>query len=203
MATSQATPNGTVKFQTNVPEIIALAYAQGREVTSQYGGDQVMFSLDDGRRMYLPPFVAAKIYAAGIPAHREFALCKREVTHGNRRSIEWIIEDANASVNPCQEATPARTQSEHTQVATPRSKAPQTQNSAALAIAAQLAESLAQPPHDNAIDAMIAAHCRAIDVAIAAETYGRTKNFNVEYTAEDVRAIAATIFIEQNKEGRR
>jgi hypothetical protein len=83
--------NGTVKFSTNIPEILSLAFSEGKPVQSQYNGDQVMFTLTDGRKMYVAPFVAEKIAAAGIRANQPFEICKREVTEGNRRKIEFQV----------------------------------------------------------------------------------------------------------------
>jgi hypothetical protein len=49
-----------VQFQTNVSIDIALKYNDGKEVTGQYG-DQVLYTLTDGRVMYVPPIVKKKI----------------------------------------------------------------------------------------------------------------------------------------------
>jgi hypothetical protein len=94
--------NGTVKFSTNIPEIVSLAFAEGRPVESQYSGDQVMFSLTDGRKMYLAPFVADRIREAGIGANQPFEICKREVSHGNRRTVEFQIRPVQGGRSPVQ-----------------------------------------------------------------------------------------------------
>ena len=43
--------DGILKLQTKVPETIALQYSDGRPTQSQFGGDQMLFTLTDGRRM--------------------------------------------------------------------------------------------------------------------------------------------------------
>lgn len=50
----------TLRLQTNVPETIALEFTDGLTVASKYCGDQIMFTLIDGRKMFLSPFVARR-----------------------------------------------------------------------------------------------------------------------------------------------
>ena len=56
-----------------------------------------MFTLADGRVMYVPPFVANKIQAEGVAAGERFQLCKTQVRKGNRRQIEWIVRRVDPS----------------------------------------------------------------------------------------------------------
>jgi hypothetical protein len=49
-----------VHFQTNVPAEVALKYGDGKDVAGQYG-DQVLYTLTDGRVMYVPPIVRKQI----------------------------------------------------------------------------------------------------------------------------------------------
>lgn len=51
-------------FRLNVPAEVTLERPEGTLVQGRYG-DRVMFSLADGRVMYVPPFVASKIDAEG------------------------------------------------------------------------------------------------------------------------------------------
>ena len=196
------TPGGTVRFQTNVPEVIELEFARGKQVSSQFGGDQVMYSLTDGRRMYLPPFVAQKIEDAGIGAHTPFSLCKKEVTHGNRRSVEYVIGNLDGEAEPFQDSAPAvpkaavkATLSSPQHISAP-AIAPPPPPSAPRATAAAAGD-------DMDLAAMIYAHIRAIDVAHAAESYAAERGLAIRYTSEDVRCIAAALFIQQSKGGAR
>lgn len=188
----------TVKFQTNVPETIALAFAQGKPVTSQFSGDQVMFSLDDGRRMYVSPFVAEKIYEAGVSAHTPFTICKREVSHGNRRSVEFQIETHNAAGTA--------------QAPTAAPIAPESSQTKAIAISNSYTDASTTPkpaaaPAAATVDAetaaMLDAHKRAIYVAAMAEAYAAEAGLAIRYAAEDIRAIAATLYIQAAKGGAR
>ena len=82
--------NDKVQFQTNVPVEIALKYDDGKEVNGQYG-DQVMYTLTDGRVMYVPPIVKRRIDELGIGRGELFTLTKAEKKNGTRRTIEWLV----------------------------------------------------------------------------------------------------------------
>ena len=45
-----------LRFDTNVPVEVALRFSDGKHVEGRYG-DQVMYSLEDDRIMYVPPIV--------------------------------------------------------------------------------------------------------------------------------------------------
>ena len=89
-----------VQFQTNVPIDVALKYNDGKEVTGQYG-DQVLYTLTDGRVMYVPPIVKKKIDELGIGRGELFTITKAEKKNGTRRTIEWVVAtDGSGDRNP-------------------------------------------------------------------------------------------------------
>ena len=79
-----------VQFQTNVPIDVSLKYNDGKEVTGQYG-DQVLYTLTDGRVMYVPPIVKKKIDDLGVGRGELFTITKAETKNGTRRTIEWVV----------------------------------------------------------------------------------------------------------------
>ncbi len=81
-----------LRLQTNVPETIALAFVSGLPIESKFGGDQMMFSLTDERKLFVPPIVAKKIAASVLAPWEPFLLCKREIVQGNRRAVEYQVE---------------------------------------------------------------------------------------------------------------
>src|SRR5579871_6289313 len=83
-------------FQINVPAEVTLERPEGTLVQGRYG-DRVMFTLADGRIMYVPPFVASKIQGDGVAPGDRFQLCKTQVRNGNRRSIEWTVRRLDPS----------------------------------------------------------------------------------------------------------
>ena len=79
-----------LRFQPNVPTQVALQSSQGIVVEGRYG-NRMMFSLVDGRVMYVPPIVVTKIEAEGIAAGERFELCKAQIKNGHGRSVEWAL----------------------------------------------------------------------------------------------------------------
>jgi hypothetical protein len=77
-------------FRLNVPAEVILERPEGTLVQGRYG-DRVMFSLADGRVMYVPPSVASKIEAEGVAAGQPFQLCKVQAKNGSQRTIEWTV----------------------------------------------------------------------------------------------------------------
>jgi len=89
-----------VQFQTNVSIDVALKYNDGKEVTGQYG-DQVLYTLTDGRVMYVPPIVKKNIDELGIGRGELFTITKAEKKNGTRRTIEWVVAtDGSGDRNP-------------------------------------------------------------------------------------------------------
>jgi len=80
-----------VVFEANVPVTAALAYADGLKVQGRFG-DQVMYSLTDGRIMYLPPIVRDKLVELGIRQNEPFNICRAERREGNRRFVNWLVQ---------------------------------------------------------------------------------------------------------------
>jgi hypothetical protein len=82
-----------VSFQLNVPERIALAYEDGVLKDGMYG-PRVMYTLMDGRIMWLDPEVAQKINLAEIQPHQVFWLCKRRgAGKGAKTRWDLYLED--------------------------------------------------------------------------------------------------------------
>jgi hypothetical protein len=84
-----------IRFEMNVPTQVTLQSSQGVSVEGRYG-TRMMFTLADGRVMYVPPIVAGKIEASGIIAGERFQLCKSAVKTGQRRSVEWLLQRTNS-----------------------------------------------------------------------------------------------------------
>jgi len=92
-----------VVFEANVPVTATLAYADGLKVQGRFG-DQVMYSLTDGRVMYVPPVVRDKLVELGIRQNEPFAICRAECRDGNRRFADWVAQPDGSAV-PAQNAT--------------------------------------------------------------------------------------------------
>jgi len=86
-----------VEFKTNLPVQIALAYDNG--ILKQDGrfGDYWIYTLADERVMFVPPVVHDKIKKLHITRGQAFTITKQEKRVGNKRVIEWLIEDTEAT----------------------------------------------------------------------------------------------------------
>jgi hypothetical protein len=103
-----------VQFQTNIPVEVALKYGDGKEVNGQYS-DQVLYTLTDGRVMYVPPIVKRRIEELGIGRGELFTLTKAEKKNGTRRTVEWVVaadkrgdKPPQGSVQPANGQRPAQ-----------------------------------------------------------------------------------------------
>ena len=67
-----------LRFDTNVPVEVALRFSDGKHVEGRYG-DQVMYSLENERIIYVPPIVERKIQELRIEKGEHFEICKAEV----------------------------------------------------------------------------------------------------------------------------
>jgi hypothetical protein len=77
-------PKPKVEFKPNMPVQLALSYSEGKIVSGRFG-EQVMYSLADGRVMYLNFKVAEKINELELNVREPFFVCKycpgRKGTH--------------------------------------------------------------------------------------------------------------------------
>jgi hypothetical protein len=81
--------NEVVKFQINTPVEVTLQSETGKRVEGRYG-EQVMYSLLDGRVMYVPHYVAQRFQELAIGAGEPLLLCKQEAKDGKRKT-EWSV----------------------------------------------------------------------------------------------------------------
>ena len=88
-ATNHRPPRDVVDFPPNATVTVALKYSQGRTISGQYG-ERVMFTLTDGRVMFLAPEVAGHIESLGINVRESFTIT-RGSTSQNGAPATWDI----------------------------------------------------------------------------------------------------------------
>ena len=92
MATAPNTtrrPREVVDFPANTPVPVALQYGQGKTISNQHG-ESMMYSLTDGRVMFLDLAVAAQIEELGINVRESFTITRK--TDGQKGSlITWEV----------------------------------------------------------------------------------------------------------------
>jgi hypothetical protein len=183
--------NEKVQFRTNVPVEVALKYNDGKKVTGQYG-DQVLYTLTDGRVMYVPPIVKKKIDDVGISRGEVFTITKAERKNGTRRTIEWVI-GTNGDV-PSKSATPTKASS---------SRPAQAANNSAGGSTTQGNGNGRRtiPPGDpkgflatGQGQLLLQAFSTAVDVAASTERYASTCGMQFQFTSEDLREIGLSIY---------
>src|ERR1039458_7630731 len=86
-ATNIRTPRKVVDFPANTPVPVALQYGQGKTISNQHG-ERMMYSLTDGRVMFLDLEVAGQIESAGINVRESFTITRK--TDGPKGST-WEV----------------------------------------------------------------------------------------------------------------
>lgn len=206
--------SNALRFETNVPEVIELAFSEGLPVNSKFSGDQVLFTLADGRKMYVAPIVAQKIYDAGIDAYQPFQICKRELKQGNRRIVEYQVSPVPAA-DALPINAPATLENKPLPMQSAIGSVPSSQNgrglhavpppAAAPAVPPVPAPRAAAPSFDaNAVALMKIAGIGAIDAVLEVEQYAQSRGLtDFVFGADNVQKFAACLFIELCKKAGR
>ena len=219
-----------LRFQPNVPIQVALQSSQGIVVEGRYG-NRMMFSLVDGRVMYVPPIVATKIEAEGIAARERFELCKAQIRNGHGRSVEWALrrldpEEQLVEVAP--DAPPPETQIEHdprvsiemANAKKPSSELPELPppvpapaiptngngNGTGESTVPASPVPVAAPndnPQPRSLTKLEHALKTAISAAYNAEKYGSELGYVVRFDADAIKSMAITVLINMSGESRR
>ena len=90
----------TVKFLPNVPVQVSLAYSSGRRKAL---GRPLLFTLTDGRVMFLPVTVADQIEHRNIQPRQPFFICKFKAHRG--ALDQWRIWLPGETVRPVSNST--------------------------------------------------------------------------------------------------
>ena len=220
-----------LRFQPNVPTQVTLQSSQGVVVEGRYG-NRMMFSLVDGRVMYVPPIVATKIEAEGIAAGERFELCKAQVKNGHGRSVEWALRrldpeeqlvevapDAPAPDSPLERdlrlsvemanAKKASSESPESPPSPPAQTTPITNGngngipeSMIPASPVPVAQQNEQP-QPRPLTKLEHALKTAISAAYNAEKYGSELGYVVRFDADAIKSMAITVLINMSGESRR
>ena len=164
-----------VDFALNVPVTVALKYNQGKTVSSKYG-ERVMFSLVDGRVMFLDFEAAGQIASLGVNVRESFTITRKP--NGSDNSPTWEIARAVGEQPDGTFVLPA------TPVAT--ASAPKPPGSASSPV---------HSPGSNALiteaNSLVDAYAQVLDRALT--TYqGRIK-------PDEARALLITAYIQRSK----
>lgn len=193
--------NGILRFNTNSPVEVALRWDAGKRVEGRYG-EQVMYSLEGDRVMYVPPIVAKQIHELGIRAREIFEICKAELREENKRWIEWRVRRLEEPRHPAwlgnvseAAATGLNNDEQNHRHGTTRETA------RPLDLQASPDGTLLPVPVTGAgITAMELAMSGAAEIAQRVESRARMRNYPLQFNSEDIRAIGLTMFIQAMRE---
>lgn len=199
-----STQQSTIRFQTNVPEVVALAFSDGLDVEGRYG-DQVLYTLADDRKMYVPPIVRSKILELGIDKQEQFTICKREIVDGRRRRIEWQV-GKGADIGAENGSAPAKAAKPTEAPVQSKGSEPQTQSTPPPrppvngSAAATGAAGDAPRPKTKLEDAL-----KTVIYSISsAQAFAKEIGFQIPpFTSEDISKMAMTLTIEGRNGGQR
>ena len=220
-----------LRFQPNVPTQVALQSPQGVVVEGRYG-NRMMFSLTDGRVMYVPPIVATRIEAAGIAAGERFELCKAQIKNGHGRSVEWALRRlepeeqlakialdtpapesqlehdlrVSAEMANAKRASQESPESPHPAPApaTPMTNGNGNGNAAGTVPATPVPVAPQnEQPQPRSLTKLEHALKTAISAAHNAEKYGSELGYVVRFDADAIKSMAITVLINMSGESRR
>jgi hypothetical protein len=176
-----------VQFQTSVSIDVALKYNDGKEVTGQYG-DQVLYTLADGRVMYVPPIVKKKIDELGIGRGELFTITKAEKKNGTRRTIEWVVDGSGDRKPRRRDQQPNGTAP--AQCRGGGGSTPANGNGHRPSSLSEAKGFLVTGQGQFLLQALAA----AVDVAAATERYKTACGLDLQFTSEDLREIGLSIY---------
>jgi hypothetical protein len=185
----------TLRFATNQPQELRLRFLEGKEVESQFGGMQHMFTCEEGA-FYVSDTVggilAEQIKRLGIRAGEPVEICKREVSNGNgRKGIQWQVERVGAPMGEQTNGTfvvPSDLEQKLAASIDAARKPP---------VQAQAAVERPKTKLEDALRTVVAA-------VFSAQEYARSIGFSSmpQFTSEDIRTMANTLMI-QSEGGKR
>lgn len=164
-----------LKFETNVPKELHLRFLEGKEVESQFGGVQQLFTAEEGT-FYVSDTVgqilAEQLRKLGAKTGEPVTICKREVANGGgRKSIQWQVERVGVPMGEQTDGT----------FAVP-------------AVPSKPAAQAIDRPKTKLEDALKT----AVAAVHAAQEYARAIGFDEMpvFTSEDIRTMANTLVIQ-------
>ena len=154
-----------------------------------------MYSLTDGRVMYVPPIVRDKLVELGIGQNESVAICRAECREGNRRFVNWVVK-------PDGSAAPAQSVTGHDDPPRPNGDAAACAKANGNGNGNGNGKSASTPTKSGTAEAALRATLTAsIDAALAAEQYACAHGLSVRFGSEDLRAMALSLLIQHARDG--
>jgi hypothetical protein len=210
---------GVLRIEPNVPQVIALAFSEGKEIESQFPKPdgspsyQVLFTLVDGRRAFLPQVAAQKIKEAGIMARVPFEICRRQSGQQTRWEVKTQNDDGTDARTPAPPMQTAKSipvlnpNTNHYEVPVrPIPQAPTPWPVHTPPQQAVIDRKLSEPqpaPVPAMVNRILASYVVAFDVVARLQQVSEERGLGLNFVKEEhIRQIAATAFIESGKAAR-
>jgi hypothetical protein len=196
--------NGRIlNFPLNLPAVVMLGSSEHTIVQGRYG-DRALFTLADGRSMYVPPIVAAKIAEQGIAPGESFELCKAQVREGRRNLIEWAVRRVEI---PAEEQETALERDLRLSVEQARAKTEPKEQHPVIPSPASNGNhgSNGTRAEDAPVPRTKLEHAlrTAISAAHNAEKFGSELGYVVRFDADAIKSMAITVLINMGEGSRR
>jgi hypothetical protein len=220
-----------IRFDPNTPVEVALKYDTGREVESKKTfvnketgeqerlPNQIMYTVCGDDTIYLPVHVGERISQMGIKKAELISICKRQQGTMVKWEVKRLAEGTEPQCAPNSfdsiptaiDATPLERKLTTSVKQAQQRKAvtPQCAPSAAATVPAKILTPAAQsnsipaPISHTLISKLMASSLiAAFDATQECERYAHCKGVEVEFGADDIRAISNTIFIALSKDPR-
>ena len=198
-----------LKCKPNIPEEIALKFPDGINVSGQYG-NQVLYTLADNRRLYVPPIVTAKIKELQVVPEEPFSLCKRV---DPENGVQWEVKRVDPPASGPEFVAPAHSQAATVGLSQSTQHSNGNRQEKLTQLGNVLVNGIPEPPKKNGTAPMLPEAClttgqskfclqqliAAIETVSAAEKYAEAMGRPVHFTSEDIRAIGISCFIQQHR----
>lgn len=161
-----------LKLEVNQPQVISFTSPRGIPCKSKFAGDQIMWTLSDGRRYYGDPYLQERIDALRLQPMQQFEIEKIETFIGNCRDSEVVVRPVGA---PARGTTTVR-------------KAP------AAAITSQAVSQIPDSAAEYESELQRALK-NAIEACANAEMYAKSIDYDCRFSPEQVKCMAISVLI--------
>jgi hypothetical protein len=183
----------TLKLAVGESHVIALQYAEGKPCTSRFSGAQIMYSLVDGRKLFVDEYVATRIRALGVGPGDEFSISKQESFAGNRRTVEVVVRPLRRA--GASGAAPATNHVAGNGFSQSQATVASVQCPVASADASGTGHSPVSGAGETHAAIMARCYCSAVDIALATIACAEKKGLRLSAQFEDVRAMGTALLI--------
>lgn len=183
-----------VQFQVNIPQVLTLAYDEPKPCKN----GNSMLSFEDGRVIFLEEAEAAEFAHLGARRGDAVEFARQAVMNGKRiAKTQWSFRKTAPEPAPAQAAKP--------ETGAVQRAVPERNNGQSITPAPSNGNPHAAHkgiPYWDSKTELLRCYADGIDVLVAARETAASKGLPVQFTGEDLRQVAATLYIDAGKDRR-